>query len=122
MTKEFVEQTLTTSLSLLLGLSILDLFLYIFIDTAVLTFIAHVISVWLLLKFRLRFDLVKFIETFALLSDLYIISIYGYVLASPFASLISIIIISFKKEKYINKLKIDLEKIMISKKKDLEND
>jgi len=122
MTKKTVEQTLTASLSLLLGLSILDLFLYIFIDTAVLTFIAHAISVWLLLRYRLRFDLVKFIETFALLSDLYIINFYGYALASPFASLISIIIISFKKEKYMKKLKIDLEKIMISKKKDIEND
>ena len=47
---------------------------------------------------------------------------YGYALVSPFASLISIIIISTQKEKYMNKLKIDLEKIMVSKNKDFEND
>ena len=117
MTEESIERTLNASLSLLLVLSISDLFLYIFIKTAVLTFLANAISVWLLLKYRLHFDLVKLIETFALLSDLYLIKFHGYALASPFASLMSIIIISCKKEKHMNKLKIDLEKILDSKKK-----
>ena len=122
MTKEFVERTLTYSLSLLLGLSILDFLLYISIETVILTFLAHVLSVWLLLRYRLHMDLVKFLETSAVLSDFFIIIFYGYALVSPFASLISIIIISSQKEKHLNKLKIDLEKIMASKKKDLEND
>ena len=83
---------------------------------------ANAISVWMLFRYRLNFDLVKLIETFALLTDLYILYFYGYAFASPFASLISIIIISSKKEKHINKMKMDLEKIKATKKKDLEND
>jgi len=122
MTKESLERTLISSLSLLLGLSILDLVLYISMQTAGFTFIAHAMSIWVFLKYRLNFDLVKLIETFAVLSDLYIINFYGYALVSPFASLISIIIISTQKEKYMNKLKIDLEKILASKNKDFEND
>ena len=122
MTKESLERTLISSLSLLLGLSILDLVLYISMHTAVFTFMAHAMSIWIFLKYRLNFDLVKLIETFAVLSDLYIIIFYGYALVSPFASLISIIIISTQKEKYMNKLKIDLEKILASKNKDFEND
>ena len=122
MNKESIEQALTASLSLLLVISVLDLFLYIFIDTAVLTVIAHAISVWLFFRYRLNFDLIKFIEIVALLIDLFILNFYGYALVSPIASLISIIIISSKKEKHMDKLKMDLDKIIDSKKKDFEND
>ena len=68
-----------------------------------------------------KFDFVKFLESSSLLIDLYIISKYGYALASPCASLTTIIIISYNKEHYLDKFKCDLEKILISK-EDLEND
>ena len=83
---------------------------------------AHAMSVCLLLKYRLKLDFIKFTETFAFFSDLLIIYLYGYALVSPFASLISIILISSKKEKHLNKLKMDLNKIISSNRNDLEND
>ena len=102
--------------------SILDFFLYVFFGTVVLTLISHSISLILLVRYRLSLDLVKFLETSALFVDLYIVFFYGFALVSPLVSLISIILILLKKEKYINKLRIDLEKIISSRKKDPEED
>ena len=122
MTAESLNRTISFSLSIVLGLSILDFFLYVFFGTVVLTLIAHSISLILLLRYRLSLDLVKFLETSALFVDLYIVFFYGFALVSPFISLISIILILLKKEKYINKLRIDLEKIISSQKKNSEED
>ena len=122
MTAESLNRTISFSLSIVLGLSILDFFLYVFFGTVVLTLIAHSISLILLLRYRLSLDLVKFLETSDLFVDLYIVFFYGFALVSPFISLISIILILLKKEKYINKLRIDLEKIISSQKKNSEED
>ena len=122
MTAESLNRTISFSLSIVLGLSILDFFLYVFFGTVVLTLIAHSISLILLLRYRLSLDLVKFLETSALFVDLYIVFFYGFALVSPFISLISIILILLKKEKYINKLRIDLEKIISYRKKDSGED
>ena len=72
-------------------------------------------SLWLVLRHRLIFDLVKLLETGALFFDLYLINRYGYAVASPVATLFAIIHISLNKEYHLNKLKSDLDKVLASK-------
>jgi len=122
MTKESIERALTASLTLMLGLATLDLALYIWVGTAVLTVVAHGMSLWLVLRHRLIFDLVKLLETGALFFDLYLINQYGYAVASPVATLFAIIHISLNKEYHLNKLKSDLDKVLASKQQDVEDD
>ena len=122
MTKESIERALTTSLNLMLGLATLDLALFIWVGTSVVTVVAHAMSLWLFLRYRLIFDLVKLLETSALIIDLYLINIYGYAFASPVATLFAIIHISLNKDYHLGKLKNDLDKVLASKQKDVEND
>ena len=122
MTQESLESALTVSLTLMLGFATLDLAMFIFAGTAVVTVIFHTISFWISLRYRLVFDLVKLLETSALLIDLYLINTSGYALASPIATLVTIIHISHNKNTHLSKLKNDLEKVLASKQKDAEND
>ena len=122
MTKESIERALTTSLNLMLGLATLDLALFIWVGTSLVTVVAHAMSLWLFLRYRLVFDLVKLLETSALLIDLFLINIYGYALASPVATLFTIIYISLNKDYHLSKLKNDLNKVLASKQIDIEND
>ena len=62
MTKESIERALTASLTLMFGLATLDLALYIFAGTAVLTVVAHAMSLWLVLRHNLIFDLIKLMK------------------------------------------------------------
>ena len=78
MNSESLEKALTASLTLMLGLATLDLLLYIWVGTAVLTVLAHAMSLWMVLRHRLIFDLVKLLEASALLVDLYIITTVSY--------------------------------------------
>ena len=122
MTKESIERALTTSLHLMLGLATLDLVLFIWAGTSVLTVVAHAMSLWFFLRYRLVFDLVKLLETSALIIDLYLINIYGYAVASPVATLFAIIHILLNKDYHLGKLKKDLDKVLASKQKDVVND
>ncbi|MCS5554221.1 MAG: hypothetical protein NZ878_13005 [SAR324 cluster bacterium] len=122
MNSESLERALTASLTLMLGLATLDLLLYIWVGTAVLTVLAHAMSLWLLLRHRLIFDLVKLLETSALLVDLYLITQYGFAVFSPVATLFSIIHIALNKEYHLGKLHKDLDKVFASKSNDAEND
>ena len=122
MTKESIERALTTSLHLMLGLATLDLALFIWVGTSVVTVVAHAMSLWLFLRYRLVFDLVKLLETSALIIDLYMFTMYGYAVASPVATLFSIIHISLNKDYHLGKLKNDLDKVLALKQKDVEND
>ena len=122
MTKEAIDRALTASLTLMLGLAALDLALYIWFGTAVLTVVAHALSLWLLVRYRLIFDLVKLLETSALFFDIYLINMYGFAVASPLATLFAIIHVSLNKKYHLDKLKIDLDKVLASKNKDVEND
>jgi hypothetical protein len=122
MTKESLESTLTTSLTLMLGLATLDIALFIWVGTAVVTVVAHAMSLWLFIRYRLVFDLVKLFEASALMLDLYLINMYGYAVASPVATLFAIIRISLNKNHHLAKLKNDLDKVLASKQKDVEND
>lgn len=122
MTKESLERALAASLNLMLVLAALDLALYIWVGTAVLTVMAHAMSLWLVLRHRLIFDLVKLLETSALFIDLYLITQYGYAIASPVSTLFVIIHISLNREYHLTKLKSDLDKVLETKKKDLESD
>ena len=122
MTKEAIERALTASLTLMLGLAALDLALYIWFGTAVLTVVAHALSLWLFVRYRLIFDLVKLLETSALFFDIYLINMYGFAVASPLATLFAIIHVSLNKKYHLDKLKIDLDKVLASKNRDVEND
>ena len=122
MTQESLESALTASLTIMLFFATLDLALFIWAGTAVMTVIFHTMSLWISLRYRLGFDLVKLLETSALIIDLYLINVYGYALASPIATLITIIHISLNKNTHLYKLKNDLEKVLASKQKDFEND
>ena len=122
MTKEAIERALTASLTLMLGLAALDLALYIWFGTAVLTVVANALSLWLFVRYRLIFDLVKLLETSALFFDIYLINMYGFAVASPLATLFAIIHVSLNKKYHLDKLKIDLDKVLASKNRDVEND
>ena len=106
----------------MLGLATLDLALFIWVGTSIVTVFAHAMSLWLFLRYRLVFDLVKLLETSALIIDLYMFTMYGYAVASPVATLFSIIHISLNKDYHLGKLKKDLDKVLASKQKDVEND
>jgi len=122
MTKESLESALAASLNLMMVLAALDLALYIWFGTAVLTVMAHAMTLWLVLRYRLIFDLVKLLEISALFIDLYLIKQYGYAVASPVSTLFSIIHISLNIEYHLTKLKSDLDKVLATKKKDFESD
>ena len=122
MTSESLERALTASLTLMLGLATLDLLLYIWVGTAVLTVLAHSMSLWMVLRHRLIFDLVKLLEAAALLVDLYLISKYSFAVFSPIATLFSIIHIALNKEYHLGKLQKDLDKVFASKSNDAEDD
>ena len=122
MTKESLERALAASLNLMLVLAALDLALYIWVGTAVLTVMAHAMSLWLVLRHRLIFDLVKLLETSALFIDLYLIKQYGYAVVSPVSTLFAIIHISLNRGYHLTKLKKDLDKVLATKKKDIESD
>ena len=122
MNRESLEKALTASLSLMLGLATLDLLLYVWVGTAALTVLAHAMSLWLVLRHRLIFDLVKLLEASALLVDLYLITQYGFAVFSPVASLFSIINIALNKEYHLGKLQKDLDKVFASKSNDAEDD
>ena len=122
MNSESLERALTASLSLMLGLATLDLLLYIWVGTAVLTILAHAMSLWMVLRHRLIFDLVKLLEASALLVDLYLITKYGFAIFSPIATLFSIIHIAHNKEYHLGKLQKDLDKVFASKSNDAKDD
>ena len=122
MNRESLEKTLTASLTLMLGLATLDLLLYIWVGTAAVTVLAHTMSLWLVLRHRLIFDLVKLLEGSALLVDLYLITKYGFAIFSPIATLFSIIHIALNKEYHLSKLQKDLDKVFASKSNDAEDD
>ena len=122
MTKESIERALETSLNLMLVLATLDLALFIWVGTSVVTVVAHAMSLWLFLRYRLVFDLIKILETSALIIDLYLITNFGYAVASPVVTLLAIIHISLNKDYHLGKLKNDLNKVLASKQKDVEND
>jgi len=122
MNSESLERALTASLTLMLGLATLDLLLYIWVETAAVTVLAHAMSLWMVLRHRLIFDLVKLLEASALLVDLYLITQYGFAVFSPIATLFSIIHIALNKEYHLGKLQKDLDKVFASKSNDAEDD
>ena len=122
MNSESLEKALTASLTQMLGLATLDLLLYIWVGTAAVTVLAHAMSLWLVLRHRLIFDLVKLLEASALLVDLYLITKYGFAVFSPIATLFSIIHIALNKSYHLVKLQKDLDKVFTSKSNDAEDD
>tara|TARA_B100000686_G_scaffold338574_1_gene411290 strand:- start:240 stop:608 length:369 start_codon:yes stop_codon:yes gene_type:complete len=122
MNSESLEKALTASLALMLGLATIDLLLYIWVGTAAATVLAHAMSLWLVLRHRLIFDLVKLLEASALMVDIFLISKFGFAVFSPIATLFSIIHIGINKEYHLGKLQEDLDKIFVSKSNEAEDD
>ena len=122
MNRKPLEKALTGSLTLMLSLSTLDLLLYVWVGTAAFTVIAHAMSLWLVLRHRLIFDLVKLLEASALLVDLYLITKYSFAVFSPIATLFSIIHIGLNKDYHLGKLEKDLDKVFASKINEAEDD
>ena len=122
MNRESLEKALTASLTLMLCLAAIDLLLYVWFGTAAVTVLAHSMSLWLMLRHRLIFDLVKLLEVSGLLVDLYLIIKYGFAVFSPMATLFSIIHIALNKEYHLGKLQKDLDKVFASKSKNAEDD
>ena len=122
MNRESLEKALTASLTLMLALATIDLLLYIWVGTAVVTVLAHVMSFWLVMRHRLIFDFVKLLEASALLVDLYLITKYGFAVFSPIATLFSLIHIALNKEYHLGKLQKDLDKVFASKSNDADDD
>ena len=122
MDRESLEKALTASLTLMLCLAAIDLLLYVWFGTAAVTVLAHSMSLWLMLRHRLIFDLVKLLEVSGLLVDLYLIIKYGFAVFSPMATLFSIIHIALNKEYHLGKLQKDLDKVFASKSKNAEDD
>ena len=119
---ESIEKALTASLTLMLGLAAIDLLLYIWAGTAAATVLAHAMSMWLVIRHRLIFDLVKLLDASALLVDIYLITKFGFAVFSPIATLFSIIHIGLNKEYHLGKLHKDLDKIFASKSNEAEDD
>jgi len=122
MNRDSLEKALTSSLTLMLGLATLDLLLYVWVGTAAVTVLAHAMSLWMVLRHRLIFDLIKLLETSALLGDLYLITKFGFAVFSPIATLFSIIHIGLNKQYHLSKLQKDLEKVFASKSNDSNDD
>ena len=68
-------------------LAVTDLALYHWYGTAALTVIAHALSMALYLRHQLRLDLIKLLETVALMTDVVLIFKKGFAIACPLATL-----------------------------------
>ena len=122
MNRDSLEKALTSSLTLMLGLAPLELLLYVWVGTAAVTVLAHAMSLWMVLRHRLIFDLIKLLETSALLGDLYLITKFGFAVFSPIATLFSIIHIGLNKQYHLSKLQKDLEKVFAAKSNEANDD
>ena len=122
MNGESLEKALTASLSLMLGIATIDLLLYIWLGTAAATVLAHAMSLWLVLRHRLIFDLVKLLEASALMVDIFLIIKFSFAVFSPIATLFAIIHIGLNKDYHLGKLQKDLDKIFVSKSNEVEDD
>ena len=114
---ESLEKALGASLTLLFILASADLLIYHFTGTAVLTVVAHSLSLALYFRHQLRLDLVKLIEMTALLIDGVLIVKKGFALACPLATLAVIIYIGLNRERHLLTMKKDLQKVFASKQK-----
>ena len=98
-------------------LAIVDLAMYHWYGSAVLTVIAHALSLALYLRHQLRLDLVKLVETAALAIDAVLIFREGFAIACPLATLIVIVYIGLNRDRHLLRMKQDLEKVFTAKEK-----
>ena len=114
---ESLEKALGASLTLMFVLSVADLALYLWYGTAALTVIAHSLSLALYLRHKLRLDLVKILETVALVTDALLIFNEGFAIACPLATLLVIIYIGLNRDRHLLRMKQDLENVFTAKQK-----
>lgn len=114
---ESLKKALGASLTLMFILAVADLALYHWYGTGALTVIAHAMSLVLYLRHQLRLDLVKLLETVALVTDALLIFKHGYAIACPLATLVVIIYIGLNRDRHLLRMKQDLEKVFATKQK-----
>ncbi len=107
----FVERALRTSLFLSLALASLDLFLYVSFGTALVTVLIKGYSLWIYVRYRLRMDGLKLLEIGALVGDLFLVVEHGMAVLSPIATLVSIILVSSFKERFLVRYRQDLARV-----------
>ena len=114
---ESLEKALGASLTLMFVLAVADLVMYHWYGTAVLTVIAHALSLALYLRHQLRLDMVKLVETVALAIDAVLIFREGFAIACPLTTLIVIVYIGLNRDRHLLRMKQDLEKVFTAKEK-----
>lgn len=116
MTREFVERALMTSLVVTFLLATFDLLLFQFVGTAFVTVLIKTYSLWVYLRYRLQWDLIKLVEIGALVADAVLIMEEGYAVVCPMASLLTVILVSLNKERFLSKYHHDLDRVLSGKK------
>ena len=116
MPQEFVERALMTSLVVTLLLAAFDLILFQMVGTAFLTFLIKCYSLWIYLRIRLQWDTIKLVEIGALVVDAVLIIEEGFAVACPVASLLTVILVSLNKERFLSKYQHDLARVLSGKK------
>ena len=114
---ESLEKALGASLTLMFVLAVSDLALYQWYGSAILTVLAHFLSLVIYFRHQLRPDFVKMIEAIALVIDAVLIFRKGFAVASPLATLCVIVYIGLNRESHLQRMKQDLEKVFSSHKK-----
>ncbi len=107
----FVERALRTSLFLSLALASLDLLLYLSLGTAIVTVLVKGYSLWIYVRYRLRIDGLKLLEIGALVADVFLVLEHGLAVFSPIATLLSIILVSSFKERFLIRYRQDLARV-----------
>jgi hypothetical protein len=116
MPKEFVERALMTSLIITFLLATFDLILFQMVGTAFVTILIKSYSLWIYLRYRLRWDTIKLLEIGALVADVVLIIEEGFAVACPVASLLIVILVSLNKERFLSKYQQDLDRVLSGKK------
>ena len=116
MPKEFVERALMTSLIVTFLLATFDLILFQIVGTAFVTILIKSYSLWIYLRYRLRWDTIKLLEIGALGADVVLIIEEGFAVACPVASLLIVILVSLNKERFLSKYQQDLDRVLSGKK------
>ena len=73
-------------------------------------------SLWIYLRYRLRWDTIKLLEIGALVADVVLIIEEGFAVVCPVASLLIVILVSLNKERFLSKYQQDLDRVLSGKK------
>ncbi|HIL87995.1 MAG TPA: hypothetical protein EYM25_04655 [Deltaproteobacteria bacterium] len=116
MSHELVKRALMISLVVTFLLATFDLLLFEMVGTAFVTILIKSYSLWIYLRYRLQLDLIKLVEIGALVVDAVLIIEEGFAVACPIASLLTVILVSLNKERFLSKYQHDLDRVLSGRK------